>query len=49
MSAQHGELVAEDQDLGVLGTGVHPVNTHNLEDTTDQTVQEAERHGWEPR
>ena len=45
LTAQHGQLVAEHQDLGIFGDGVHPVDPHELDDATDQAVEEAERHG----
>ena len=45
LAAQDGQLVAEHQDLGVLGDGVHPVDAQELDDATDQAVEEAERHG----
>jgi hypothetical protein len=36
--------LAEDQDLRVLGDGVHVVDVQELDDATDEAV-EAERHG----
>lgn len=37
--------MAKDQDLGVRGDGVHPMNAHDRKDAADQTVKEAEGHG----
>ena len=45
LAAQDGQLVAEHQDLRILGDGVHPVDAQELDDATDQAVEEAERHG----
>jgi len=44
LAAHDGELVSEDEDLCILGHGVHPVHPDTLEDATDQTVEETERH-----
>jgi len=41
---EHGELVAQHEDLGVLGQGVHPVDTYRLGDATDEAIEEGERH-----
>ncbi len=45
LPAQHGELVAQHEDLRVLGHGVPPASRDQLNDASDQTVEEAERHG----
>lgn len=37
--------MAQHQDLCVLGHGVHAVDGQCLYDLTDETVEEAERHG----
>ena len=42
---EHGELVTEHEDLGVLGRGVHPMDPKQFGNTADKTVDEAERHG----
>lgn len=39
------QLVTQHQDLCVLGHVVHAVNRQDLDDPTDQSVEEAERHG----
>jgi hypothetical protein len=48
LTAQHKKLVAEDQDLRVLGDGVHPMDAGQPHDAADQSVEEAERHGRLP-
>lgn len=45
LTAQDGQLLAEHEDLRGLGEGVHPMDAHELEDLTDQAVEEAKRHG----
>jgi hypothetical protein len=45
LAAQDGELLAKHQNLRVLGDGVHVVDAQELDDATDQAVEEAERHG----
>ena len=45
LAAQDGELVSEDEDLGVLGHRVYPVHPDTLKHATDQAVEETERHG----
>ena len=47
LTAEHGELVAEDEDLGVLGHGVHPVYPDDLEHPPDQPVEQGQPHGGE--
>ena len=44
LAAEDSQLLAEHQDLGILGGGVHPVDAHEVDDTTDQAVEEAEGH-----
>jgi hypothetical protein len=44
LSAEDGELVAQHQDLRLLGDDVHPVDPGQLEDASDESVEEAERH-----
>jgi hypothetical protein len=44
LAAQYGELVAQHEDFGVLGDGVHPVDPAQLQDVSDEAVEEAERH-----
>ena len=48
MPAQNGQLVAQHEDLGVLGDGVHPVDPDQLDDASDQAVEEAECPRAEP-
>ena len=45
LAAQHSQLVAQHEDLCVLGEGVHPVDPEHLDDASDQAVEEAEGHG----
>ena len=45
LAPEHGELVAEHEDLGVLGHRVHPVDADRFEDAVDEAVEEGERHG----
>ena len=44
LSAEHGELVAEHEDLSVLGGGVHAMDSDNLEHATDHAVEERQPH-----
>ena len=37
--------LTENEDLGVLVDGVHPVDPGELDQAAEQTVQERERHG----
>ena len=45
VATEHSELVAEHEDLGVLGDLVHPMQPSELDDTADKAVEEAKRHG----
>ncbi len=45
LAAKDQHLVTHHQDLGVLGDGVHAVHRQDLDDATNKTVEEAERHG----
>jgi hypothetical protein len=45
LALEHGKLVAEHQDLCVLGGVVHPEDPEQFDDAADQAVEEAERHG----
>ena len=49
LTAQDRQLVAEHEDLGVLGEIIHPMDAHELGDAADQEVEEAERHDMEDR
>ena len=44
LAAEHRHLVAQHQDLGVFGHGVHVVDRQGFYDATDQAVEEAEHH-----
>lgn len=44
LTAKDRNLVAQHEDLGVVGSGVHVVDGQDLKDATDQAVEEAERH-----
>jgi hypothetical protein len=46
---EQGELVAEHQDLCVLGGIVHPEDPEQFDDTADQALEEPERHGRKRR
>jgi hypothetical protein len=39
LAAQHGQLVAEHEDLSVLGRGIHPMDANDLNDAPDETVE----------
>jgi hypothetical protein len=45
LTAKDSQLLTENEDLGVLVDGVHPVDPGELDQATEQTVQERERHG----
>ena len=40
--AQHGQLVAEHEDLRVLGLGIHPMGANDLNDAPDETVEQGQ-------
>src|SRR5664280_803812 len=42
LPVQHGQLVAEYEDLSVLGRGIHPMNANDLHDAPDETVEEGQ-------
>src|ERR1035437_3041827 len=44
LPAQHGQLVAEYEDLSVLGRGIHPMDANDLNDAPDETVEEGQGH-----
>lgn len=46
LSAKHSQLVAQNEDLSVLGGRVHPVHPYGLEHAMDQSVEEGQSHGW---
>ena len=47
MATQHSQLLAQHEDLRVLGDVVHPVDPDQLDDASDESVEEAEGHGAE--
>lgn len=40
LAAKHGQLVAQDEDLGIFRRGIRPVDTKELEHAPNQTVDE---------
>jgi hypothetical protein len=42
--AQHGQLVAEHEDLSVLGRGIHPMDMNDHNDAPDETVEQGQGH-----
>src|ERR1035437_7494969 len=45
LPVQHGQLMAEHEDLRLLGRGIHPMDANNLNDAPDETVEEGQGHG----
>jgi hypothetical protein len=45
LPVQHGQLVAEYEDLSILGRGIHPMDANDLNDAPDETVEEGQGHG----
>ena len=45
LAAEDSQLLAEHQDLGVLGDRFHPVDAQELNDAANQAAEEAEHHG----
>ena len=45
LSAHHGQLVAQHQDLGILGRSIRPVDANDLENAPDKPVEERQGHG----
>jgi hypothetical protein len=45
LTAEDGQLLAEQEDPGVLGEGIHVVDAHDFDNPTDHAIKEAERHG----
>jgi len=45
LAAKHGQLVAEHEDLCIFRRGIGPVDTKNLEDASEQTVDKGQGHG----
>src|ERR1019366_9077256 len=44
LAVQHGQLVAEYEDLSVLGRGIHPMDANDLNDAPDGTVEKGQGH-----
>src|SRR5665811_647650 len=44
LPVQHGQLVAEYEDLSVLGRGIHPMDANDLNDAPDGTVEKGQGH-----
>ena len=44
LATKDRQLLAQYQDLGVLGDAVHVGGRQGLDDATDQAMEEAERH-----
>jgi hypothetical protein len=44
LPVQHGQLVAEYEDLSVLGRGIHPMDANDLNDAPDETVEKGQGH-----
>ena len=42
LPVQHGQLVAEHEDLRVLGLGIHPMGANDLNDAPDETVEQGQ-------
>ena len=44
LPVQHGQLVAQNEDLGVLGRGIHPMDAKDLNDAPDETLEKGQGH-----
>src|SRR5664280_2657488 len=44
LPVQHGQLVAEYEDLSVLGRGIHPMDANDFNDVPDETVEKGQGH-----
>jgi len=42
LAAQHGPLVAEYEDLCVLGRGIHAMGANDIDDAPDETVEQGQ-------
>jgi len=45
LAAEHCQLAAQDEDLGILGDVAQKVRTDELKDPPEETVQERQGHG----
>jgi hypothetical protein len=46
LALEHSQLMAQPEDLCVLGHAVHLVDADRLCKATDDPIQEGERHRW---
>jgi hypothetical protein len=44
LPAKHGQLVAQNEDLGVLRRCIRPVDTNDLNDAPDEPIEKGESH-----
>ena len=44
LAAYHSQLVAQNQDLCILGRSIRPVDANDLEHASEQTVEEGQSH-----
>src|SRR5450759_2052888 len=44
LPVQHSQLVAEYEDLSVLGRGIHPMDANDLNDASEETVEKGQGH-----
>jgi hypothetical protein len=44
LPAKHGQLVAEYEDLSVLGRGIRPMDANDLNDAPDEPIEKGESH-----
>ena len=44
LALEHGQLMAQHEDLGVLRHSVHPMNADRFEHAVNEAVEEGERH-----
>src|SRR5665647_1979322 len=49
LAVQHGQLVAEYEDLSVLRRCIRPVDTNDLEHAPDEPIEKGESHEQQPR
>ncbi|MGD0286211.1 MAG: hypothetical protein ABSC31_07520 [Acidimicrobiales bacterium] len=44
LPAKDGQLVAEHEDLRVLGRGIHPMDANDLNDAPGETIEKGQGH-----
>ena len=44
LPVQHGQLVAEYENLSVLGRGIHPMDANDFNDAPDEPVEKGQGH-----